>query len=218
MRLIKLLLLLSLSMLVLDSCKDACEDINCGVNGTCLDGICNCDAGYSGTNCEVNVCDSIDCGANGSCDTTTGACICNDGYEGDNCDTESRAKYYGTFTGNLVPCLHPIAAGLVPADQKEILEMTPIEVFESATGVNFVEIGSTSDVIDLNVDADLREDEFTIPEFTQDIDIAGSIVTVSGSGVGKFIDENAMELTFNLKYKIDILELESSCTEIFSKM
>jgi len=252
MRLIKLLLLLSLSLAVLDSCKDACEDINCGPNGTCVDGTCNCDDGYSGStcninvcdnvdcgpngtcntttgaceceegysgaNCEINVCDNVDCGPNGTCNTTNGECVCDEGYEGDNCGTEIRSKYYGTYIGSLLPCLPALLAGAIPADQQEALEMTPIEVFESSEGINFVTVGSTNQVLDLNVDADLTEEQFIIPEFSQDVDVAIGTVTVTGSGIGKFIDEMSMEVTFDLKFKIDILEVESTCTEIFTKM
>ena len=33
--------------------KDACKDVNCGANGICIDGTCECDPGYEGTNCEI---------------------------------------------------------------------------------------------------------------------------------------------------------------------
>ncbi|MBK8724171.1 MAG: calcium-binding EGF-like domain-containing protein [Saprospiraceae bacterium] len=32
---------------------DKCETVNCGANGVCVDGTCNCDAGYEGTNCST---------------------------------------------------------------------------------------------------------------------------------------------------------------------
>lgn len=32
---------------------DKCKDVNCGVHGTCLEGTCNCDAGYEGTQCQT---------------------------------------------------------------------------------------------------------------------------------------------------------------------
>lgn len=32
---------------------DPCKDVNCGANGTCLDGSCVCDAGYEGVSCET---------------------------------------------------------------------------------------------------------------------------------------------------------------------
>ncbi len=49
-----LLLLASILLLILGSCKEPCEDINCNA-GDCIEGICNCDDGYDGTNCENEI-------------------------------------------------------------------------------------------------------------------------------------------------------------------
>lgn len=37
------------------SCSDACDDVDCGANGSCDDGICICVDGYEGTNCETEI-------------------------------------------------------------------------------------------------------------------------------------------------------------------
>lgn len=38
----------------LTSCEvDNCADVECGTNGTCVDGDCVCDAGYEGTACDT---------------------------------------------------------------------------------------------------------------------------------------------------------------------
>jgi|SRR5690606_5316460 len=40
--------------LTLTSCDDdPCKDVECGANGTCFDGVCQCNEGYEGTNCEL---------------------------------------------------------------------------------------------------------------------------------------------------------------------
>ncbi len=32
---------------------DKCADVDCGTNGSCLEGDCNCNAGYEGTQCQT---------------------------------------------------------------------------------------------------------------------------------------------------------------------
>ena len=42
------------AMLTLQSCDtDPCANLDCGVNGTCFEGACICDAGYDGTDCNI---------------------------------------------------------------------------------------------------------------------------------------------------------------------
>ena len=55
---------------------DACKDVDCGLNGTCLEGDCECDAGYSGVACAtmdrtafigtVNLSGTVACGTSGN--------------------------------------------------------------------------------------------------------------------------------------------------------
>jgi hypothetical protein len=40
-------------MLTQSSCKDECKNVDCGTNGTCEEGVCICDAGYVGDNCQT---------------------------------------------------------------------------------------------------------------------------------------------------------------------
>ncbi len=43
--------------LTIGACNDPCDDLDCGTNGTCDEGLCICDSGYEGTNCEALVID-----------------------------------------------------------------------------------------------------------------------------------------------------------------
>jgi len=44
----------TLGMFTIQSCDtDPCADVDCGINGTCFEGICDCDAGYDGTDCNI---------------------------------------------------------------------------------------------------------------------------------------------------------------------
>jgi|GEM_PF-1878507 len=60
-----------------------CGDVDCGLHGTCEEGDCICDSGWTGTDCSINLCDDIDC-EHGECDA--GECVCDDGWGGDLCD------------------------------------------------------------------------------------------------------------------------------------
>jgi len=108
--------LLLLSLLVF-SCGDPCDDLDCGT-GTCLDGVCDCPDGYSGTNCEIfDPCFNVNCGDNGTC--VDGTCDCDDGYEGELCDTEVRAKFLGNWVSEGFICdgmMEDMAKLLIEAD------------------------------------------------------------------------------------------------------
>jgi hypothetical protein len=47
------LLMLALMTLNVDCGWDLCKRVDCGDNGTCMDGVCLCIDGYSGDKCEV---------------------------------------------------------------------------------------------------------------------------------------------------------------------
>lgn len=53
-RILQILGVAAIATIGMVSCDtDACKDVDCGVNGTCLEGDCICDDGYEGTNCET---------------------------------------------------------------------------------------------------------------------------------------------------------------------
>lgn len=37
---------------------DPCEDVTCKNGGTCINGVCNCPSGYTGSSCETRVCEA----------------------------------------------------------------------------------------------------------------------------------------------------------------
>lgn len=251
MRLLKNLCLFTILILSVHSCKDACDDIDCGVNGTCVDGTCvcesgwsgvncetsfcqsidcgpngscnpatqacDCNEGYSGINCEVNVCDAVDCGPNGTCNTTTGECSCDEGYEGPNCEIEIREKYVGIYQGDMTPCIPPIVALLIPADQLETLVTTQLEVSASAMGINFLTISSTSDVLNLGLDTDINDPNFEIPEFSQEVDVNNTAVTITGVGTGMYLSSDTLQLDLQITYDLDLATLNANCNPKFGK-
>jgi hypothetical protein len=73
--------------------------VDCSNHGSCVNGACNCDTGYAGTDCAecdtgyelsggrcvvvTDSCDGVDCSGHGSC--VNGACNCDTGYAGADC-------------------------------------------------------------------------------------------------------------------------------------
>ncbi len=51
------------------------------------------------SSCTKDPCESKVCQNDGVC--SDGKCLCPVGYEGDNCETETRAKFYGTYVGQM---------------------------------------------------------------------------------------------------------------------
>lgn len=77
-----------------------CENVDCGLHGTCRGGTCECETGYEGEFCQFEICASVDCGFNGNCDPATGSCLCNRGYEGGACETRQTTKFTGAFAAS----------------------------------------------------------------------------------------------------------------------
>jgi len=77
-RILQILGVAAIATMGMTSCDtaDACKDVECGDYGTCLDGVCVCDAGFSGTNCDVenraafigtaNLSGTVACGTTGN--------------------------------------------------------------------------------------------------------------------------------------------------------
>lgn len=51
----KIVTVLAFLSLCFFACSDPCSDIDCGANGTCVEGVCNCDEAYTGLNCETEI-------------------------------------------------------------------------------------------------------------------------------------------------------------------
>ncbi|KAJ6237681.1 cell death abnormality protein [Anaeramoeba flamelloides] len=64
-------------------------DCNGPEGGTCTTSHeCECNEGYSGTNCEVEKCPEDQCNGHGTCNKTDGSCTCDTGYAGETCATQ----------------------------------------------------------------------------------------------------------------------------------
>ena len=109
-------------------------------------------------------------------------------------------------------------ASLIPEDQLEAIMSTQIEVTADNANIFLVTLGSTSDVINIGLDADITEDEFVIPQFSQTVDVGPSSVDVIGAGTGMLVDENTIQLNFEIIFDLGFLgELNSTCEILFTK-
>ena len=73
-------------------------DLDCGKRGHCESGVCVCDDGWLGDNCDVQKCDQR-CSAHGMC--SNGTCLCTNGWNGKHCTLEGcpgNCNGHGTCT------------------------------------------------------------------------------------------------------------------------
>ena len=158
-------------------------------------------------------CDDVDCG-NGVCDD--GTCICDAGYEGLNCETEIRAKYLGTYSGDISSCFEGLGlgSGIIPAQ----FTMIQATVAADPSNINNVTINTPSPL--LNIDDLVIDPEagiFIIPLTSQSIDVPNlGAVSVNASGNGQFIDENSFELTLSIIVGIPLIP-PVNCTITMTK-
>jgi tetratricopeptide (TPR) repeat protein len=74
--------------------NDPCKNVNCGANGTCVNGTCRCKNGYTGNRCQTSpkgddICAELRCSENGTCNPITKVCDCKPGYSGRRCQLKS---------------------------------------------------------------------------------------------------------------------------------
>ncbi len=86
--------------------SDPCDGISCGPNGTCSEGACECDVGWTGDECETDIddCASDPCQNGGTCTDGVNSyiCDCASGFSGDNCETQDPC--YGINCGDHGSC------------------------------------------------------------------------------------------------------------------
>lgn len=191
---LKKLIYLCFAVVLFTACGDdpidPCAGVDCGPNGECVTGTCECEDGFSGVNCEViDLCFNVDCGENGTC--LDGTCECEDGYFGDNCENLIQDVFIGTWNG--VDCdgddfSIAISTGATPAD----LIVTS----------NSLEIAATTE----------SETKFIMPIQTIIEPFFQLEVTVNGDGT--LLDDG----TLSFAATIDSALGGGSCTSVLTKL
>jgi len=126
-------------------------------------------------------------------------------------------KHIGIYQGDMTPCIPAIIAPIIPADDLEALTATELEVSASTEGINFLYVSAKGDVLDLGLDTDITQDNFVIPEFSQDVDLTIAVVTVTGNGTGMYLDANSMQLDLMITFEANLGSGNSECTVVFTK-
>ncbi|XP_062848373.1 N-acetylglucosamine-1-phosphodiester alpha-N-acetylglucosaminidase [Trichomycterus rosablanca] len=70
-----------------------CQPEDCNKHGTCIDGQCACNHGWTGPTCANLTCQPRDCGEHGLC--TEDGCVCDAGWMGANCSLECPLGFHG---------------------------------------------------------------------------------------------------------------------------
>lgn len=78
----------------LNSCPSRTSSVDCSGNGICIDGVCTCDAMFTGEACDVPVCPNNCSYSNGVCRREQHKCDCNPKYKGDDCSQVADNGYW----------------------------------------------------------------------------------------------------------------------------
>ncbi len=122
-------------------------------------------------------CDDVDCLNGGTCND--GDCSCVTGFEGDRCQTETRAKFFGTY--NVVESCN------VSGNFNYQISITTSAASASSVIINnFYGVGAAAT-------ATVSGSAITIPN--QTVDVQGNPLTLSGSGQ---ISGNILTLSYTI--------------------
>ncbi|XP_039300291.1 attractin-like protein 1 isoform X2 [Nilaparvata lugens] len=80
----------------LNSCPSRMSGLNCSGHGVCIDGVCTCDALFTGEACDTPICPNNCSYSNGVCNAEQHRCDCNHKYRGEDCSQVAEMGYWET--------------------------------------------------------------------------------------------------------------------------
>ena len=96
--------LMPVCMCVLLLSPEVCSS-DCGAHGMCVDGVCRCEEGWTGTGCDQRVCNPL-CVQHGTC--RDGKCLCQQGWNGEHCSIgmNTHTHWVNTYTHRVITHTH----------------------------------------------------------------------------------------------------------------
>ncbi len=191
-----LLITLLGATLFLTSCQDDCKDINCNDNGVCLEGLCECDEGYTGVDCETSI--PLLTGSEIVLSTTVKA-----PFNG-NMETEIGSQFnQGAGAGDATATL---GEGVEFADYGFGL----FDIDVDASSITFKQVGEGTTVVwGSIVDAPLGADTFVKFSFDLDKSMRISQYTVTDNTTGATIPVDAVNVFLDNTNNVVIVELSA---------
>ena len=130
-------------------------------------------------------------------------------------------KFFGIYQGDLIGCVPVQLLELAGIDISIISPFTQISlVVGPGQNIKDVSINVPSGLVNLDVNFDVTQSSYTIPQTTTPIDLQGTMINLTVSGLGRLIDANTLQLDLLVGISIDLFPFPlppQACTVVLTK-